>query len=64
MPLREFHRRQLVARLQELRRDRPIDNVQIERALVAILEALLDEADCEPLPGEIPALLTGADLGR
>jgi hypothetical protein len=43
MPLTEAHRRDLDACLQSLRRQKPIDNVQIERTLMAILKVLLDD---------------------
>ncbi|HEX3366254.1 hypothetical protein [Phenylobacterium sp.] len=65
MALSDHRRRQLTASLHELRRDRPIDNAQIERALVAILEALIDESGNRSLAPEDPDLvLRGVDLGR
>jgi hypothetical protein len=65
MSLNDRRRRQLMDSLLELRRDRPIDNGQIERGLVAILEALLDETETRPLIVEDSgSLLRGTDLGR
>ena len=65
MALSDHRRRQLTASLREMRRDRPIDNAQIERALVALLEALIDEAGTRSLAPEDPDLvLRGVDLGR
>jgi hypothetical protein len=65
MALSEYRRRQLARSLSELRRERPIDNVQIERALVAVMEALLDEGGSRDLTAEdSDFVLRGADLGR
>jgi hypothetical protein len=65
MALSEHRRRQLARSLGELRRDGPVDNPQIERALVAVLEALLDEDGSRHLTAEdAEFVLRGADLGR
>jgi hypothetical protein len=65
MVLSAYRRDQLAANLRALRLGKPVDTVQIERALAAILEALLDEAGKGPLGSESAALgLRGSDLGR
>ncbi|HZZ30442.1 MAG TPA: hypothetical protein VFE10_00490 [Phenylobacterium sp.] len=65
MALSDHRRQQLTASLRELRRDRPIDDAQIQRALVAILEALVDESGSRSLASEDPGIvLRGVDLGR
>jgi hypothetical protein len=65
MALSEYRRRQLARNLSDLRRQRPIDNVQIERALVAVMEALLDEDGSRDLTAEdADVVLRGVDLGR
>ncbi|HEY2358629.1 MAG TPA: hypothetical protein VGH86_14345 [Phenylobacterium sp.] len=65
MALSEHRRRQLTLSLRELSHDRAIDDAQIGRALVAVLEALLDEAGSQGLAPEDPDMvLRGVDLGR
>lgn len=65
MALSEHRRRQLARSLSELRGERPVDNAQIERALAAVLEALLDEGGSRRLTGEdADFVLRGVDLGR
>ncbi len=65
MALSEYRRRQLARSLSDLRRRRPIDNVQIERALVALMEALLDENGSRDLTAEdAEVVLQGVALGR
>ncbi|HEX4712975.1 hypothetical protein [Phenylobacterium sp.] len=65
MALSEPRRRQLARSLSELRREGPIDNAQIERALVAVLEALLDDGGSRHPTGEdADFVLRGVDLGR
>ncbi|WP_269717136.1 hypothetical protein [Caulobacter sp. NIBR2454] len=46
--LTEDQRRKLARSLDELRNDGPIDNPQIARALIAIIETLLYDAPDEP----------------
>jgi hypothetical protein len=56
MPLTERSRRQLVSSLHELHYDKPIDNPQIERALIAAIEALLEVEAQRDVPGDdLPA---------
>jgi hypothetical protein len=43
MSLSDPRRRQLEACLQDIQSHRPIDNAQIERALVALIEVLLED---------------------
>ena len=65
MALSEYRRRQLARSLSDLRRDKPIDNTQIERALVAVMEPLLDESGSRDLTAEdADFVLRGAVLGR
>jgi hypothetical protein len=52
MPLTERSRRQLVSSLYELHYDKPIDNPQIERALIAAIEALLEMDAQRDVPGD------------
>lgn len=42
MTLSPPHRADLEARLRDIRENRPIDNVQIERAVLALLHAVLE----------------------
>jgi transcriptional regulator NrdR family protein len=65
MPLSDHRRLKLVRSLDELRNDRPIDNPQIARALVALIEAVLDETGERSLPSDrLDLRLTRVDLGR
>ena len=65
MALSDPRRRQLTESLCELRQDRPIETPQIERALVALIEAMLDrDADGSLATGDPGLFLRGVDLGR
>jgi hypothetical protein len=54
MPLSDPRRRELEACLQDIQTQKPIDNAQIERALVALLDTFLEDGaapDTSPATG-------------